>query len=120
LPWAECRLPVGRTSSYIEQVALYWLNYSNPDGRAAGVVVIEAGDLLLARLKAALAGADAGLVFASGHQLDRASARQVPSEMLGRLLDDGDLRRLQRMLLKKRPPAPSVRRAKQARRVGKS
>jgi hypothetical protein len=29
--------------------------------------------------------------------------------MIGRPLDDGDLRRLQRMLLIKKPPAPSVR-----------
>jgi hypothetical protein len=29
--------------------------------------------------------------------------------MIGRSLDDGDLRQLHRMLIKKKPPAPSVR-----------
>jgi hypothetical protein len=91
-------------------VSLFWLTYRHADGRAAGVVVFDASDLIHARLKAALAGADEGLEFVSGHQLHHTSARQVPSEMRGRLLDDGDLRRLQRMLLKKKPPAPSVRR----------
>jgi hypothetical protein len=91
-------------------VALFWLTYHKPDGRAAGVVVVESTALISARLKAALAGADKGLDFASGHQLDQASARQIPEAMIGRFLDDGDLRRLQRMLLKKKPPAPSVRR----------
>jgi hypothetical protein len=30
--------------------------------------------------------------------------------MIGRFLDEGDLRKLHRMLIKKKPPAPSVRR----------
>jgi hypothetical protein len=30
--------------------------------------------------------------------------------MIGRFLGDGDLRKLQRMVIKKKPPAPSVRR----------
>jgi hypothetical protein len=100
-------------------VALFWLTYHKPDGRAAGVVVVESTALISARLKAALAGADKGLDFASGHQLDQASARQIPEAMIGRFLDDGDLRRLERMVLKKKPPATSVRRGKRARRVGK-
>jgi hypothetical protein len=94
------------------------LTYRYPDGRAAGV--IESGDLLHARFKAALAGADRKLDFAFGHQLDSASADQIPANMMGRLLDDGDLRKLHRMLIKKKPPAPSVRRRTIAkRRVGK-
>jgi hypothetical protein len=41
--------------------------------------------------------------------------------MVGRFLDDGDLQQLHRMLIKKKPPAPSVRRRAAAkRRVGKS
>jgi len=43
------------------------------------------------------------------HELDEASARQIPAAMLGWLLDDGDLRKLERMILRKKPPAPSVR-----------
>jgi hypothetical protein len=51
--------------------------------------------------------------------LDAESARQIPAAMVGRLLDDGDLRKMQRMLIKKKPPAPSVRRRTAAkRRVG--
>jgi hypothetical protein len=49
----------------LKRVPLFWLTYRHPDGRAAGVVVIESGDLLHARLRAALAGADRELEFAS-------------------------------------------------------
>jgi hypothetical protein len=97
------------------------LIYRHSDDRSAGVVVIESRGLLHARLEASLAGADRGLEFVSGHQLDPESASQIPANMIGRLLDDGDLRKLHRMLLKKKPPAPSVRRwTASKRRVGKS
>jgi hypothetical protein len=87
---------------------------------AAGVVVIESHALLHARLKAALPGADRELEFASGHQLDPLSAEQIPASMMGRLLNDGDLRKLHRILIKKRPPAPSVRwRTATKRRMGR-
>jgi hypothetical protein len=96
---------------------LFWLTYRYakgrvvryPGGRVAGVVVIECSDLLDARLKAELT-ADRELEFASGHQLDPESARQVPANMLGRRLTRSDLQKLHQMLLKKKPPAPSVRR----------
>jgi hypothetical protein len=67
---------------------LFWLTHRH-DGRAAGVVVIESrGDLLRARLKVALAGADRGLEFVSAHQLHQESAGQIPANMIGSLLDD--------------------------------
>jgi hypothetical protein len=101
-------------------VSLFWLTYRHPDDRAA-VVVIESHGLLHARLKASLAGGDRGLEFASGHQLDSVSAEMIPPNMIGRFLDDGDLRKLHGMLLEKKPPAPSLRRRTTARRrVGKS
>jgi hypothetical protein len=84
---------------------LFWLTY-----RPAGVVVVESRGLLHARLMASLAGANRGFEFAAGQQLDPESAGQVPANMIGRLLDDGDLRKLHRMLIRKKPPAPSVRR----------
>jgi hypothetical protein len=68
--------------------------------RPAGIVVIESRGLLHARLMASLVGADRGLEFASGQRLDPESAGQVPANMIGRLLDDGDLRKLHLMLIK--------------------
>jgi hypothetical protein len=104
-----------------EPPTLFWLTYRHSDGRAAGVVVVESHGLLHARLKASLSGADRELEFASGHQLDPLSAEQIPANMVGRFLDDGDLRKLHRMPIKKKPPAPSVRRQTATkRRVGKS
>jgi hypothetical protein len=101
-------------------VPLFWLTYRHPDGRSAGAVVVESHGLLQARLKAALAGADRDLQFVSGHQLDKESAEHIPANMIGRLLDDGDLQNLNRALVKKKPPARSVRRRTATkRRVGK-
>jgi hypothetical protein len=77
-----------------------------PNRRVLLVVVIESrSGLLHARLKAALADADRELQFVCGHQLDPKSAGQIPDPMLGRLLDDGYLRKLHRPLIKKKPPA---------------
>jgi len=101
-------------------VPLFWLTYHHPDGRSAGAVVIDAPDVLQARLEAEVYGMDRRLDFTSGHQLDPISAAQVPASMKRRFLDDGDLRKLHRMLVKKKPPAPSVRRQTATkRRVGK-
>jgi hypothetical protein len=94
-------------------VRLFWLTY-RPS--AAGVIVIEAPDLLQARFKAAVYDMDRGLEFAAGHQLDPLSAEQIPAGMLGRRLSRGDLRKLHQMLAKEKPPAPSVRRHRRAER----
>jgi hypothetical protein len=57
-----------------EPPQLFWLTYRHPDGRAPGAVVIESRGLLHARFMASLSGADRGLEFASGQQLDSDSA----------------------------------------------
>ena len=80
---------------------LFYLNFRNTDRRS--VVIIEAEALVAARMKAALAGLDRELEFDSGLELDETSSRQIPKEMIGRLLDDRDLRRLQRSISPKKP-----------------
>ena len=67
-----------------------------------------------------MSGADRGLNFAGAHELDAKSARQVPADMIGRLLDDGDIRKLQQAIAPKKPAALTVRRRPAAKRsVGK-
>jgi hypothetical protein len=90
-------------------VALFWLKYRHREGRFAGAVVIEATALIIAQMQAAVFGLDEGLDFVSGHELDRESVSQIPQSMIGPLLDDRDLLRLQRLLLSKQPPAPSLK-----------
>jgi|ERR1700730_3231003 len=80
---------------------LFYLNFRNTDRRS--VVIIEAEALTAARMKAALAGLDRELEFDSGLELDETNSRQIPKEMIGRLLDDRDLRRLQRSISPKKP-----------------
>ena len=77
------------------------MNFRNADRRA--VVIVEAQALVAARMKAALAGLDRELEFDSGLELDETSSRQIQKEMIGRLLDDRDLRRLQRSISPKKP-----------------
>ena len=114
-----CRPPAGNAGRQIWNVSLFWLNYRHPDGRFASAVVVDASAPVSARMAAAVYGLNDGLVFASGHELDPESARQVPEDMIGRLLDGRDLRRLQQALMPKKPPAPSMHRRKAARRVRK-
>jgi hypothetical protein len=90
-------------------MSLFWLNYRHPDGHFAGAVVLEATALVIARMQAAVFGLDDGLYFVSGHEIDDASAQRTRESMIGRLLGKGDLRKLHRMLIQKRPPAPSVK-----------
>src|SRR6266446_3993230 len=104
----------------MRDVPLFWLNYRHPRGRFAGAVVIESSTLVSARMAAALYGLNDRLEFASGDELDQETALKVPTDMLGRLLDDGELRKLSRLLLgPKKPPALSLWRPKVPRRVGK-
>ena len=99
---------------------LFWLNYCHPRGRFAGAVVIESSSLISARMAAAVYGLNDRLEFESGQELDHESALKVPTDMLARLLDDRELRKLCRMLLgPKKHPAPSLWRPKGPRRVGK-
>src|SRR6266849_5709674 len=88
---------------------LFLLNYCHSDGRFAGVVVVESYTHLHASMKAEVSGADRGLDFAGAHELDAKSARQVPADMIGRLLDDGDIRTLQQAITTEKPAVPTVR-----------
>ena len=67
-------------------------------------------------MKAAGSGAVQGLDFVGAHQLDKASARQIPVDMIGRLIHDGDLRKLQQAIAPTKPVAPSVQRRPAAKR----
>jgi hypothetical protein len=101
-------VPIGHLSTNFGGVSFFWLKYRYPNGQFAGAVVIEATGLVIARLEATVFGLDDGLVFAGGQEIDDASAHQIPESMIDRLLDLRDLRRL-RLLLTKKPQAPSVK-----------
>jgi hypothetical protein len=94
----------------------FWLNYCHPDGhfdRFAGVVVVESYTH-----SGGVRGRSGA--FAGAHELDAKSARQVPADMIGRLLDYGDIRRLQRAIAPEKPAAAPVRGRPAAKRsVGK-
>jgi hypothetical protein len=54
---------------YIGRMPLFLLNYCHPDGRFAGVVVVESYTHLHASMKAEVSGADRGLNFAGATSL---------------------------------------------------
>ena len=66
-------VPISRA---IDAAPLFWLNYRDPEGRSAGVVVLELSALIQARMKAAVLGLDPGLEC-EGHQLDEVGATQI-------------------------------------------
>jgi len=66
-------------------VSLYWLTYSASD-RVHGVVILEAVDVVQARVRANMARLDQGVEFAVGYELDDEQAALVPQGMLGRML----------------------------------
>ena len=68
---------------------MFWLTYCDPSGRLLAVVIQDSGDLIQARLKAAVAGTDQGAQFSEGHELDRAAAKLIPPTAIGRMLDPG-------------------------------
>jgi hypothetical protein len=53
---APCRQPERLQDRHIEPVARYWLTFKYPDGRFAGVAVVEASALVSARMMAAVYG----------------------------------------------------------------
>ena len=64
-------------------MALFWIVHEI-DGKRC-VFIQEVGALILARLKASIAGFDDG-VFVEAHALDAKTAGKVPKKMIGRVL----------------------------------
>ena len=79
--------------------SVFWLCYQNPEGVC--VVLQRASSLVNARMKAAIAGLDAG-EFKEGHALDAKMARRIPKEMIGRALSAAQAKRLLTLLDRKR------------------
>ena len=69
-------------------MALYWIVHELGDQRS--IFVAEASSLIYARLQAMRAG-HAGK-FIQAHELDRQTARQLPSDVLGQTLNPAKAR----------------------------
>jgi hypothetical protein len=71
--------------------SLFWLNYHHGRGRA-GVLIIEARELLEARMLAAVAGLDNGVKFSGGYALSEQCAAMVSVRSVARMLplDEAD------------------------------
>ena len=62
--------------------ALFWLVFKN--GREFSVIIQPAGGIIIARVRALLAGIEGE--FKEGHALDAEMVRKVPKKMIGRVL----------------------------------
>jgi hypothetical protein len=58
---------------------LFWLTFDTP--RGTEVYIVEAGHLMMARMKAGLAGQTG--TFQEGHPLDAKTAKKIPNKMIG-------------------------------------
>jgi hypothetical protein len=73
--------------------SLFWLSYHFEHGRF-GVVIVEARDLLEARMLAALAGLDKNAPFSEGYAVSAECAAMISARSLARLLPPDEADRL--------------------------
>jgi hypothetical protein len=98
----------------IRAVPLQWITYRK-GRRPAGVLIIEAPDLLQGRFRAGVFGLDEEADFAEGYEIDAEREAAVPKNMIGRMLSLDEAYRVIRRLenaITKTPPARSVRRGR--------
>jgi hypothetical protein len=72
---------------------LFWLCYQR-NRRLVGVVIVEAGELLEARMLAAIAGLDKLADFSEGYELGAQHRAMVSANMIGRMLSPDEATRL--------------------------
>jgi len=75
-------------------MSLHWLTYQTADDRVFGVILLEAADLIDARLRAGRGKLDQGAKFAAGYELDDEQAALVPEGTLGRMLSPHEAHKL--------------------------
>jgi hypothetical protein len=73
--------------------SLFWLCYHR-DHKLLGVAIIEAGELLQARMLAAIDGIDQLADFSSGYRLSDQHAAMVSAKWIGRMLTPDESGRL--------------------------
>ena len=71
--------------------SLFWLSYHR-DQRQTGVLIIEARELLEARMLAAVAGLDNGAEFSEGYAISEQCAAMISARSVARMLplDEAD------------------------------
>jgi hypothetical protein len=73
--------------------SLFWLSYHRDQGQA-GILIIEARELLEARMLAAVAGLDNGAEFSGGYALSEQCAAMVSARSVARMLPPDEADRL--------------------------
>ncbi len=73
--------------------SLFWLCYHRGD-RLVGVVIMQARELLEARMLAAIYGHDKLAEFAEGHEISAEQASMVTPNFIDRMLSPDDVSRL--------------------------
>ena len=66
--------------------SLFWLVFKSGNDRS--VIIQPAGTIIVARMRALLAGIEGE--FQEGHELDAKTAKKVPKRMIGRVLSRKD------------------------------
>jgi hypothetical protein len=67
-------------------MSLYWLTYKRND-RLAGVAILSADSLMAARMRASADGIGKDAMFEQGHMLEAQIAKQLPQNLVGRMLE---------------------------------
>jgi hypothetical protein len=72
----------------------FWFTYCDQSGGLLAALVIDSPSRLQAQTRAAVEGADSGARYCEGYELDRDSANLIPPEVIGRMLDRDEVRKL--------------------------
>jgi hypothetical protein len=73
--------------------SLFWLSYRRAE-ELVGVIIIEARNLLEARMIAVIEGLDKCADFAEGYELSPQEAAMISSQSVGRMLPPAEVNRL--------------------------
>jgi len=95
-------------------MAQFWVSYKRGDRFVSAVIVHNLQFCGIVASTAAIreAGLACDIIL-----INRESDKQIPPDMVERVLTEAEVRQLMSLVTPKKPPAPSVRRASTARRV---
>jgi hypothetical protein len=99
-------------------VSRFWLKYKSRN-RLTGVVILDASSIISACRHAGRTGLNRGADLVEVHELDPATAKLVPATAIGRMLKLDEAAKLLRKIergIPRRPPAPSVKGRRAARK----
>ncbi len=98
----------------MRRVSRFWLIYVDHSGRLLGILITDSPSFLRVRDLARLGGTEIGARYCEAYKLDRESSNLIPADVIGRMLNPEEVRKLLRGLeirtISKKRATPSMSR----------